>query len=206
MDVDHPFVQDRTTVVRLSDGTRVLIRPVVPADKQHLAEGLARLSPRSRYLRFLRQVDRLTDRQLAYLTEIDYDTHFAWGAVLAEGDQRLGLGLARYVRLEDEPEVAEAAVAVLDDYQGKGLGGMLLGLLAETALERGIKRFRSFVLPANERVLAALDRRGAERWDEDGVVRIEVPLPLPPEAVRDSALYAALRDVARGEIRVRPVP
>ncbi len=202
MDVDDPFIRSRTVTVELADGTPVRVRPIVPADKERLVAGLRRLSPQSRYLRFLRPVDHLSREELAYLTEIDYENHFAWGAELAG----VGIGLARYVRLADQPEVAEAAVAVLDDYQGRGLGTILLDLLAESAVQHGIKRFRSYVLKANQRVLEALDRPEVEVIDdEDGILAVEMPLPLRASALRDSALYATLRAAAQGQMLVRPV-
>jgi GNAT superfamily N-acetyltransferase len=205
MDVDDEFIRRRTSIVDLSDGTPVRIRPIVPADKQRIAEGLADLSDESRYLRFLRPVDHLSAEELAYLTEIDYRTHFAWGAELARSRSRRGIGLGRYVCLKDDPATAEAAVAVLDAYQGRGLGGILLSLLAESALANGVHRFRSYVLSANRKALEALDRPGIDQRQEDDMVRVDIPLPLPVHAIRDSALYETLRAVARGEIEVRPV-
>lgn len=205
MDESDEFIQSRSTVVELSDGTVVRIRPIVAGDKARIAQGLAELSPESRYLRFLQPVDRLSAEELAYLTELDYRTHFAWGAELAKDHGHRGIGLARYVCENDDPTTAEAAVAVLDEYQGKGLGGILLTVLAESAHENGVKRFRSYVLSANRKVLQALDRPGIEHQVEDDMVRFDIPLPLPAGAVRDSALYETLRSVARGEIEVRPV-
>jgi GNAT superfamily N-acetyltransferase len=205
MDEHDTFIRARTTVVELADGTSVRIRPIVAADKERIAQGLADLSPESRYLRFLQSVDHLSAEELAYLTEIDYRTHFAWGAELAREAGHRGIGLARYVCQSDDPTTAEAAVAVLDEYQGKGLGGILLTLLAESAHENGVERFRSYVLSGNRKVLGALDRPGIERHDEDDMVRFDIPLPLPADAVRDSVLYEALRTAARGEIEVRPV-
>lgn len=205
MDADDEFIRARTTVVELSDGTPVRVRPIVAADKLRIAEGLSRLSAESRYLRFLRPVEHLSAEELAYLTEIDYHTHFAWGAELARGRDQRGVGLARYVCQTDDPATAEAAVAVLDEHQGKGLGGILLSLLAESAQENGVKRFRSYVLAANRKVLAALERPGIEWQEEDELVRCDIPLPLPVDALRDSALYETLRAAARGEIEVRPV-
>ena len=205
MEESDAFIRSRTTVVDLSDGTSVRIRPIVAADKKRIAQGLADLSPESRYLRFLQSVDHLSREELAYLTEIDYRTHFAWGAELAEEKGHRGVGLARYVCQKDDPTTAEAAVAVLDEYQGKGLGGILLTLLAESAHENGVKRFRSYVLSANRKVLQALDRPGIKHHVEDDMVRFDIPIPLPESAVRDSALYETLRNAARGEIEVRPV-
>ncbi|MGZ5383993.1 MAG: GNAT family N-acetyltransferase [Acidimicrobiia bacterium] len=205
MDVTDEFVRVRTTIVDLADGTPVRVRPIVPADKTRIVEGLADLSAESRYLRFLRPVDHLSQEQLSYLTEIDYRTHFAWGAELAVGKQHRGIGLARYVCQTDDPATAEAAVAVLDEYQGRGLGGILLALLAESAQENGVERFRSYVLSQNRKVLHALTRPGIEWRAEDNMVRFDIPLPLPEDVLRDSALYKTLRAVARGEIEVRPV-
>ena len=135
-------------------------------------------SAESRYLRFLRPVDHLSNEELTYLTEIDYRTHFAWGAELARGREQPGIGLARYVCPPDDPTIAEAAVAVLDEYQGRGLGGILLSLLAESALENGVERFRSYVLSDNRKVLAALAEPGIERRDEENMIRFDIPLPL----------------------------
>jgi GNAT superfamily N-acetyltransferase len=205
MDITDEFILARTTIVDLADGTPVRVRPIVPADKPRIVEGLARLSVESRYLRFLRPIDHLSKEQLSYLTEIDYQAHFAWGAELAGGSPHRGIGLARYVCQTDDPATAEAAVAVLDEYQGRGLGGILLALLAESALENGVERFRSYVLSQNRKVITALTRPGIEQQLEDDMIRFDIPLPLPEDALRDSALYETLRAAARGEIEVRPV-
>jgi GNAT superfamily N-acetyltransferase len=204
VDANDAFIRNRTTIVDLADGTPVRIRPIIPADRPRIAEGLAALSAESRYLRFLRPVDHLSAEELTYLTEIDYRTHFAWGAELVRARERAGIGLARYVCLPEDPSTAEAAIAVLDAYQGRGLGGILLSLLAESALENGVERFRSYVLSDNRKVLAALAEPGIERREEDNMVRFDIPLPLPAHAVRDSALYETLRAVARGEVEIRP--
>ena len=70
----------------LRDGRRVRVRLITPADKSGLAAGLARMSPRSRYLRFHRMVERLSDDELRYLTEVDMRNHFAWVAVSLDAE------------------------------------------------------------------------------------------------------------------------
>ena len=121
-------------------------------------------------------VSELSDDQLAYLTEIDYYDHFAWVAS-PEDDPDLGIGVGRYVRLPEDPQLAEAAVTVLDEFQGRGLGTLLVGLLAATARMAGIERFRAYVLEENEPMLELLRELGADAsYDSPGVLRLDVPL------------------------------
>jgi len=185
---------------RLRDGSTVTVRPIRPEDKDALAAGLRRVSPESRYRRFLRPVTSLSPRELAYLTEIDYTNHFAWVAVDPDDDQQ-GLGVARYVRDAKDPTIAEAAVIVVDDYQGKGLGTILLRLLVATALHNEITTFRGWVLGDNVEILRPLERLGALRKADRGVLRIEVDLTA---AFDGSTIQDALRAVAAGEFTPEP--
>jgi GNAT superfamily N-acetyltransferase len=198
--VDEEFIRRRTTEVSIRDGTLVRLRPVVPEDKPVLVAGFERLSPESRYRRFMAPVAELSKEQLAYLTEIDYQDHFAW---LAQGLAEAGLpgvGVSRYVRDPAEPEVAEAAVTVIDDYQGRGLGTLLLEALGAVALENGVRRFRGYALSDNRRLRELLAGVGARvAHDSPGIDRVEIDLPGRAEELRGSALYEVLRAVARGD-------
>lgn len=188
-------------IVTLRDGSRALVRPIRPDDKQKLADGLSRLSPESRYRRFLRPVTSLNERELRYLTEIDYTNHFAWVAMSLDLPGEPGLGVARYIRDPKDPEVAEAAVAVVDDHQGKGVGSILLRLLVATALENGITIFRAWVLGENVEMLRPLERIGARRKPDHGILRVEVDLAAIYEG---SSIQEALRSVAAGEFEPEP--
>ena len=116
---------------KLRDGTRIRVRPVQPGDKERLEEGLKDLSAESRYLRFMGGKKRLAQKELRYLTELDWNKHQAWIAVDPKQRGEPTLGVARCVPLEDEPKVAEAAVAVVDSVHGKGLGTFLLSVLVD---------------------------------------------------------------------------
>jgi RimJ/RimL family protein N-acetyltransferase len=159
----------------LRDGTTVTLRPIRPDDKEAMAAALERLSPEARYRRFLRPVSEFSARDLAYLTEVDFADHFAWVAV-TDDEERLGLGVARYVRDRIDPEIAEAAVTVVDDHQRRGLGTILTRVLVATALEHGIRTFRAWVLGDNIEVLRPLERIGARRVADKGVLRVEIDL------------------------------
>jgi len=205
VDTDHEFIVAHTSELTLADGTQLRVRPIVPSDKAQLIDGVERLSEESRYRRFLAAAVHLTEAQLVYLTEIDYVDHFAWGAqVILDDDALDGAGVARYVRDPDDPTIAEAAVAVIDEYQGMGIGTVLLGLLTESALENGIERFRAVVAYANHPVRVRLEKLGGRFEATDDGMTAEMPLPPPTGTIVDSVLYDALRAVARGEAGFEP--
>ncbi|HEY6910103.1 MAG TPA: GNAT family N-acetyltransferase [Myxococcales bacterium] len=167
----------------LRDGTQVTLRHIRPDDAAELRRGLMRLSPESRYRRFLSLVSELTDEQVKYLTCVDGKDHVAIVAATrvpgVEGE--VGLGVARFVRLRGDPEVAEAAITVVDDAQGKGLGRILALALARAAYERGVRRFRGRVLADNSAVRQLLEDVGAVMGKpEQGGVVFDVELTPTP--------------------------
>jgi RimJ/RimL family protein N-acetyltransferase len=186
--------------VELRDGTAVRIRPIRPEDRPQLAEGFAQLSDRSRYLRFHTVSSQLTDEQLRYLTEVDQVDHIALVAVLRD-DPQVGLGVARAIRLPGEPTVAEAAVTVADQWQGRALGTLLLGALGTRARRQGIEVFRSYVLAENTGMLALFEELGAERASEgDGAYRVDLRLPSDAGDLPDTPAGRVLRAVATGRL------
>jgi RimJ/RimL family protein N-acetyltransferase len=133
----------------LEGGTRVLIRPIEPEDKDRLVDGLHRLSHESIRKRFLAAKPRFTRAELRYLTEIDGVNHIALVAVLAD-DPDVLVAVARCVRLPDRPDTAEMAIVVGDPLQGQGLGRALTNALADAAVAVGIRRFAATMLGDNE--------------------------------------------------------
>jgi RimJ/RimL family protein N-acetyltransferase len=191
--------QPEERLVTLRDGSKALLRPILPEDKWRLAAGLKLLSPRTRYLRFHADVTALSDEQLAYLTEIDYHDHMAWVALDPDDPDFPGLGVARYVRLAEDPTVAEAAVTVMDEFQGRGLGTTLLRALATSAIENGIRTFRNYVLADNEQMLAIFDQVGAQRTEiEPGILQVDVSLPDDPALLPVPGISEIFRELARG--------
>jgi RimJ/RimL family protein N-acetyltransferase len=196
------YVAARTSQVTLKDGSRVLLRPGLSTDRALLAREFERLSPESRYRRFFTPMKVMSPRLLDYLTSMDYVDHFAWAALSAEPDphgELQGLGVSRYIRLSD-PTAAEMAVTVVDDWQGKGLGRILLDALVLEALENGITRFEGDVLTENEPMQELLRRTGATfRAEGSGVLRFSIDLPSREEALRGSPFGELLRALAKGE-------
>jgi GNAT superfamily N-acetyltransferase len=180
----YRFDADYREEAVLLDGTQVVLRLMRPEDKELLVEGLARLSLQTRYRRFLEPKLNLSPAELKYLTEIDGVDHFAIGAVLERpGQPETGLGIARFVRLPGEETVAEPAIVVVDEFQRRGLGGILLQRLVAAARERGIRAFRALVLAENAPIQALIRDHvpGAAQFiGEDGMT-VEVPLSEAPE-------------------------
>jgi GNAT superfamily N-acetyltransferase len=185
----------------LDDGTRVLFRPIRPDDKERLRRGFELLSPESRYRRFFTSMDHLTDEQLRYLTEVDFENHFAWIAVLPDEPWIPGVGVSRWVRIEDEPAVAEGAVTVLDSFQNQGLGSTLLWLAAHSAIEHGVKAFRVWVQGENLPALKMLEVFGVvpHSWDS-GIAEVDIPLPPSADDLKGTPAPLVLRAAATGEI------
>jgi GNAT superfamily N-acetyltransferase len=184
---------------RLRDGTRVRLRPSGPADRARVAAGFEKLSRESRYHRFFTAMPELPEKILDQLVATDGWKHVAIGAEVASDDPTLaqGLGVARFIRLDDAPDVAEVAVAVIDEKQGLGLGTLLLEALVEAARERGIRRFRAITQSENAAARALV----AELTDEvtvrheDGCLVYEIDLP---EQLEESVLGRLLKLAAGG--------
>ena len=166
----------------LADGTAVTLRLMRPGDRDEIARQFARMSPDSRYRRFFSGIQELSPEMLEYLTVVDGVNHFALVAVTDSLDlkREVGLGVGRFVRLSDEHDVAEAAVTVVDDYQGRGVGRLLIMTLVEAARERGVKKFRGEVLESNEPMRKLLEGVGAVGRDSGyGTLLFDVPLEEP---------------------------
>ncbi len=182
----------------LADGTRLLVRPIVPSDRGQLEEGYRRLSARSRHTRFFAPPAELSDADLDYLTQLDYRDHCALGAFVLDEPGEPGVAVARYVREADDPSSAEVAVTVLDDYQRRGIGTLLTRLLASVAASNGVRTLVYFVQWKNDDMIELLRQNGARiKADEPGVARIELDIPDSDREVPDHTLHEIVRAVAQ---------
>ena len=159
---------------KLRDGSRVAIRPLEPDDRDALRAAFDRLSPESRYRRFFGPMGQLRDRDLDYLTNIDHHDHEA--VVAIDEDSGDLVGVARFVRTA--PEVAEPAITVADDWQGRGVGSRLLDALVERARAEGVLRFEAPVLATNDEAIRVLERLGDTTIRSSGR-EVELTIELP---------------------------
>ena len=147
-------------VLELTDGTKVHVRQISPEDEPLLHEAVAAMSERTVYFRFFSPLKRLPDALAHRLAVVDYNDRFALVATTHRpGAKERIVGVARYDRAADT-DVAEVAVAVVDEFQHRGLGGALLAILARVAREHGIRTFSLIVLPENQQMLGLLRKMG----------------------------------------------
>ncbi len=166
-----------TTRIELPDGGVVTVRPLRRGDRAELAAAVERLSERSRYLRFAAPKPRLTERELDHLVAVDH--HGTEALVAFDPATGRGIAVARYAPLPGAPRVADVAVTVADEWQGRGLGTALLARLVERAAAEGHVALRADVLAVNRPSLALL-RRAGFRLREHGGTLLELELALRP--------------------------
>lgn len=187
-----------TDRIALRDGRVALIAPLHPDDRARYLSGVSQMSDESLYRRFMTPVARLSDSQLRYLLEIDHRDHEALLAV--DEDSGEAVGVVRFVRLE-RPDVAEAAIIVVDAWQGIGLGKAMLRVLAQRARQVGVERFEATVLLENRPMLALLESLGPpEIAGREGASTV-FQVPLPADGIGEHET-GVLKELESGEFEL----
>lgn len=161
----------------LRDGSALVIRAVHSTDKPLLKEAMHHLSPQSLYYRFLTPKKELTDKELAYFTEVDFLHHVALLASVEDNGQLVPAGVGRYVMADSGPTTkrAEVAFAVGEEYQGRGIGTLLLKHLTKIGREAGLEAFTALVLCENRKMLEVFRNCGLAmetKMDSPGVLKV----------------------------------
>ena len=171
----------------MKDGSSYAIGLCVEPETEHTPEFLKVqimnaidcMSSQSRQLRFASPMKSLSDKQLDYLSNLDGKDRLAWCASIRTDTEERGIGLARYVKLADENDVAEFALAVVDEYQEQGIGYELLKKLIESARINGLKILRGFILPCNIHMLSLCRRFDASFHSDDSFYVIaDIPITM----------------------------
>lgn len=166
--VQPEYPHERVREVESKDGKAILLRPIRPTDDQLLRRHFYSLSPESVQRRFNRMVRTLTAGTVRDLVNPDYKSHMAMVAVLQEGEAETLLATARYY-VNEANNTAELAMAVLDDWQNRGLGRQLLRSLIEHAQQTRLSALIAYVRPDNIGMVHLLQTCGVpmeERLEE----------------------------------------
>jgi len=185
--------------VVLRDGSTVCVRPVRPDDAAAVRSFLAGLSDESRYLRFFGYPN--LEQAVRWAVECDGEQRFGLVAVAGVAGHVVAHG--GWQRERDHPERAEVAMAIADAWQGRGLGTILLGQLAEAAEQDGVTQFAAEMLPHNHRMVQVFRDSGFQVTLRSlpGVLLAELPTSLTAAALEQferreqTAAVAALQAV-----------
>jgi acetyltransferase len=150
----------------LHDGRIVRVRPLRPTDRAIYERAVLDLSPRSRYLRFLAPIPRLSKGLLDLMTQTDGHRHVAYVALTP--DESSAVGVVRYIRNPHDPQTGETAIAVADDWQSRGLGGQLLRDAVEHARLAGLESLAATTLRENSGAAGLLQASGFSVVGSDG--------------------------------------
>ena len=163
----NPYPSALVQTLTLRDGTRVIVRPIRPEDRQIEREFVQKLSDGSKYFRFMGALRELSEAMLNRFTQIDYDREMALIAVVCENGVETEIGVARYV-INADGTSCEFAVAVADAWQHRGVGSILILGLVEVARARGLPIMEGTVMAGNHKMLGLMDALGFSIGSEPG--------------------------------------
>jgi GNAT superfamily N-acetyltransferase len=172
----------------LNDGTPICIREVNKDDEQRLKDGIARLSPQSRYLRFFSGMREAPPQVIKALITVDGHDHIAWGALHGDLPGSPALGVVHAFRDKDDPEMAEFSVAVIDEYHGRGLARLLSAVLLLDCQREGLEHLAVNILPENVPAITLARSLGAHRTGHSGSVsEFDITIAEALESLREEA-------------------
>jgi RimJ/RimL family protein N-acetyltransferase len=203
---DQTYCEDLT----LPDGGIMRLRLVRPEDREGIIEGFERLSAETRTQRWFYPKVRLSEEEIAALVSPTDDDHGAIAAIEldAQGREQAGIGMARFVRSKDSPDAAEIAITIVDEWQGLGIGRILLHRLLAMLSERDIPyvegRLQADNRPMRHLLEPYVPRGGFRREESTLVFRFPVPQaddPLMAQLARNAAAVVRMfKRMAEGAI------
>lgn len=161
---------------RMRDGRAVEIRALRPDDKDDMLAAVGRTGTQSLQRRFFVVKRGFSEKEIAFFMNIDFANHVALVALAEEAGRKVIIGGGRYI--VTEPGKAEIAFVVIDDYQGQGVGTLLMRHLAGIARQAGLKELIAEVLPENAAMRKVFSKFGfeARRGNDPQVVHLVLQL------------------------------
>jgi GNAT superfamily N-acetyltransferase len=195
---DNPSVVETVVHTSFSNGTAICLRPIRPTDWRALEQGIADLSPESRYLRFFSAFRTAPPNIVSQLVAVDGLNHIGWGAVLNDGADNAPIGAAHAIRLDDDRRAVELAVTVLDRYQGMGLGRLLICTVLIDARRQGYTEAQADILHSNENAVHLLTALGGVPVEsEAGLIKYHLDIAKSLDQLHAMPFPAGMRDVFR---------
>ena len=177
-----PYPSDREQEWPMRGGGRYAVRPIHPDDAQMLQDFVRKMSPESRYFRFVSTMRELSVKMLARFTLIDYDREMALVAIYRDRkpDENGGfieteriIGVSRYVTNPDLT-TCEFSLAIADEFNGQGLGSRMMLSIMDVARSKGLAQIEGLVLTNNAPMLKLMRSLDFEvrKYEEDPDFRL----------------------------------
>ncbi|HET6524753.1 GNAT family N-acetyltransferase [Sphingopyxis sp.] len=191
-------IEDIAVHSALNDGTAVSLRTITPDDAPLIRDGIAKLSAESRYLRFFSPAPALPDAVVQKLADVDGHDHIAWGAICTECPGRPPIGAVHAVRYRHDGPVGEFSIAVLDEFQGRGLARMMTAALLVHCHAEGLGVLDVHMLSENAAARRLVKSLGAAWAGETaGVADYKLDVAAAIEALRADTDAPGVQDVLR---------
>ena len=155
----HPYPAHLETLFQLADGTSIIIRPIRPEDAEIEQSFVRKLSAKSKYFRFMRSVNELTQEMLVRFTQLDYHRELALIGLTEQNGEEVEVGVTRYA-MNPDGKSCEFAVIVADEWQRKGIGSHLMNTLMDAARQRGFQTMDGEILADNHNMLGLVKSLG----------------------------------------------
>lgn len=157
-------------ITELRSGMQACLRPLHPSDQDEIERGIMELSDRSRYLRFFSSFKTVPPSVVERLSAVDGVNHIAWGVVDMDTDGHPGIAAAHAIRDLEDPSSGEFAIAVLDDYHGKGVSRVLIAALFSDCVAKGLRTMDIAVMRENRKAARLVAALGAQVTRSEGTV------------------------------------
>lgn len=144
-----PAQQGKYWIDALNDGSHVLIRPLRPQDREREKAFIENLSPATRHQRFLGEIKEVGEQLLNQLMDVGTPQRVAYVALVHDNGELREVGISRYAQVDEQPSHCEFAVTIADEWQGKGLGALLMQHLIDEARNNGFQQMYSVDSAAN---------------------------------------------------------
>lgn len=184
--VQRPLLSDLAPfVVKLWDGTPVLLRPIRPGDEDRMQQAYARLlSSESRWNRFWRKSGQMPLELAAKLSDTDSTDHVAWFGMKPDDETFPAYGAASFWRQADQPDRAEITFTIADDWQRRGFATLLLSILWFDGWNTGLRQFFGFSRNENTAMRLFWRAMGGRDIPTLNQCELELPLMAPEELVQ----------------------
>ncbi len=165
------------TYRKTGDGLYFLLRPVKVSDEENLKLFFYSLSDQSLYTRFFSTIEYVPRKTIRRFAVIDYSKEMTILAVLEEGGTETVIGIGQYV-VEKGKLAAEISLLVRDDFQNRGIGGILMDYVFAASQREGILEMSATVLKENAKMLHLFYKTGLPVTTTEGTDTVRLTMPL----------------------------